>query len=333
MPKLSRFSPCGMLTLSSQPSHAEQIYKALVASQGDAYRDGKGQLNPRQEARLYAQAMGLARARYALLAAGNQQFARHAWDLLPVQEREHGLIPRPGETLGERRGALAARMLLPAGASQTNVENALRELLGDDFVAYRPTPASEAALYPANLGDQPMLLQPPEVARKLCRLEQVIATGLGAPQEVAYSDVLDPKPTATGAEVLAVGDRVLVEPENDALAEVVTVEAARVVIFSEIDDYQIRFTATFTKPHQAGAVLTTAPYPYWTSTKRHSLVVLTASAAADPETRRKVNELMSRLARGVSTWDIAAESAPGVAGPFRVGEGRLGITPMGTVAI
>jgi len=74
-------------------------------------------------------------------------------------------------------------------------------------------------------------------------------------------------------------------------------------------------------------------YPYWTSSKRHSLVVLTASAAADPEKRRKVHELMGRLARGVSTWDIAAESAPGFAGPFRVGEGRLGMTPIGTVAV
>ncbi|MGK3986908.1 hypothetical protein WME99_27920 [Sorangium sp. So ce136] len=79
MPKPSRSTPCGMLALSSQPSHAEQIYKALVASQGGAYRDAAGRLNPQQEARLYyAQAVALARARYALIAAGDQQFAKHA---------------------------------------------------------------------------------------------------------------------------------------------------------------------------------------------------------------------------------------------------------------
>jgi len=79
--------------------------------------------------------------------------------------------------------------------------------------------------------------------------------------------------------------------------------------------------------------MTTAPFPYWVSSKRHNVIVLKAAAAADPEKRRQVNELLGRMLRGVSTWDIAAESTPGHAGPFKVGEGLLGVTPIGDLTL
>jgi hypothetical protein len=87
-----------------------------------------------------------------------------------------------------------------------------------------------------------------------------------------------------------------------------------------------------TIPHGFDVVGFTHPYPAWRSTKRHSLVVLSVSAAADPEKRRKVNELMQRMARTVSTWDICAGSGSSTTGPFTVGGGLLGITTIGAVS-
>ena len=71
------------------------------------------------------------------------------------------------------------------------------------------------------------------------------------------------------------------------------------------------------------------PWPYWTSTKRHYLVEVTASAAQDPEARRQIHALMRRMARGVSTWAIC-----GNAGPFTIGSptlGIIGVTPIGSI--
>lgn len=335
MPILSAFTPCGMLTMSSLPSHAETIHGALVKSQGEAYRVN-GELNVRQDAKLYAQAMGLARAQYALQGAGNQQFAAKAWDLFPVLEAEHGLVPRPSDTLAERRGALAARMLLPGGASQVNVQNALTALLGDDFIAYIPTAVGDEVLYPTAIGDQPMNLQLPSVLRKLVQIEPAVTTGLGFPQSVVYQDLLaDPAPdTISAVPILLVGDHVVVGPDDNGNTETVEVEASSVFVIDELN-YELRFTATFNKPHPAATLCSTMPYPFWASTKRHSLVVLSATAAADAEARRKTNDLMQRIARGVSTWDVAGETSPGsgVAGPFTVGGGLLGITPIGAVTL
>lgn len=329
MPYLSEFTPLGHLELGSDPAPGERFFEALKASLGGQYSTEPGS---RMDGHLYAQAMGLADELVTLERAGAQADPHRVYENLPAREGEYGLVPAPGDTIPARRRALAARMLLPGGASRVNVEAALRELLGDDFVAYRPTPKTEAAVHPPSLGDQPMNLQPATAARKLIRLTRKITTGLGAPQLALYERVVPLPAHVKDAPVLLAGDKLVVHPESDALMERVEVLWSGVVILSE-SSYALGFTAVFDRPHPAGVVGTTAPFPYWVSTKRQSLVVLRAGAAADPEKRRRVHELMRRIARGVSTWSIAAASAPGFAGPFKLGVGKLGSTPIGTVAI
>lgn len=321
MPILSRFTPCGFLTLSSDPSHGEQIYDAMIRSQGGAYT---GETAGRQEAKIYAQAMGIAEGLYALEHAGLQQFARTADELFAVLEEEHGLTPNARDTEAERMGALAARMKLPSGASQTNISNALKDLLGSDFVSYRPTPISEMIAYPTSINDQPMNLQLPTVVRKRLKLLTAITIGLGAPQQVQYTETLK---NGTDTSLLAaVGDVIVVEAAG-ATEERVTVSAISTVLGNHY------LTATFNQPHAANAIAVTQPYPMWSSTKRYSLVVLTAAAAADAEKREKVHDLMGRIARGVSTWAIAGASSSTTTGPFTVGGGMLGITTIGTVTL
>ena len=87
------------------------------------------------------------------------------------------------------------------------------------------------------------------------------------------------------------------------------------------------FQATFTKAHDVGASVIAGNFPYWWSTARLSWIVVTAAAAKDPETRRKVDDYMRRAARGVSQWAIVSPTSQtafaGTVGPTTVG-GALG---------
>jgi hypothetical protein len=91
------------------------------------------------------------------------------------------------------------------------------------------------------------------------------------------------------------------------------------------------FTATFANPHSAGCLLTTMPFPSWQSTKRRAIIVLTAAAALDPDSRRKVNDLMKRMAREVSTWNIVPVSSTGHTGAFSIGHSYLDAATFGDV--
>lgn len=315
MPLCSSFNPLGMLALSSKPSQAELIYRSIVASYGGPGKNFTFDKGSRQDATAYAQAMGIARARLTLQRAGNQLDPRLVGEMAGYREQEYGLVPGASDTMQQRRGALASRKLLPLGSNQTNTENALRDLLGAGFVSLRTTPVADAVTWPLALGDSPMNMQRPEAPRKLVRLIAPVAT-LGAPLAVAYSQITTPLVPGSAPVTLLNGDVVVVDPANNSQAERVTVSAVTPSMF----------TATFTKSHDAGALATTGSFPWWESTKRHSLVIVTAAVAASSEWRRKIHELMQRLARGVSTWDITDG-----AGPFKVGVGKLGITPIGAL--
>jgi hypothetical protein len=78
-------------------------------------------------------------------------------------------------------------------------------------------------------------------------------------------------------------------------------------------------TATFARPHNPGVLFSTGRAPNLASTKRHNLVVLSATAIENAETVRKVNRVMRKLLRGVSIWQLARPSGPGTTGPFTIG--------------
>lgn len=123
---------------------------------------------------------------------------------------------------------------------------------------------------------------------------------------------------------IAKGDHLTVDPGNWGLAERVE------VLDAEIDGDRRRFLATFDRPHGAGAYAGTGTLPLWLSTKRHVLVIVTATASIDPLKRAKVNALFRRMMRGPTTWDMVQPSSPGlqVVGPF-----ELGVSPLGAVPV
>jgi len=304
MPHCSAFTPCGLLRLEDAEPLAESIYRSSVASYSGQLSTEEGS---RLDAHLYAQSIAIAAARTTLLQAGAEVLPSGALAMLAEREREYGVVPAAGDTVSDRRGVLAARKLLPIEPTQTNVELALRSALGDAFVAYRTTDVDDAVMWPAAADDPALLFAAASTPRKLVKLTTAVMPGSHV---VTYADVpvpMSPQP-APPTDVL-VGDVLLVDPGNSARSERVTVTAAGVGAFE----------ATFANAHDDGSLATTASFPQWQSTKRHSLVVLTAAGAADPETRRKANDVMARAARGVSTWAVTS------GGPFLLNQSLLNL--------
>jgi len=333
MPLLSAFAPLGMLAMSSAPSHAERFYDAMVADITNP-ADGKPAMavtsGSRMDGFIYAAAMQMARARYALEHAGAEIRPTCVTESIAKREDEYGAAPTDGDNLKTRRAVLAARRLLPLGCAQTNVESALIELLGEDFLAYLPTPLEDKVNWPLAIADQPMNLQRADIPNVLLRTVDSVSGGVPGSLTIRY-DALDPATTVTSLRV-GIGDKVVVDAGNPDFAEVVTVTDTDIVAGSPA--YRT-LTGVFTQPHPAGAVCVVGDWPYWHSTKRTSLVILAEAAAEDQETRRKVNDLMGRMAREVSRWAIAGGSGSygvgGSAGPFKIGVGKIGVTPLGTV--
>lgn len=317
MPLLSAFTPCGVLRLQSAPSEAQKIYDALVASLGEPGENYAVTPGSREDGWCYAMARCLAVVRLALIHAGKQIEADCVTEYIGDREAEWQIVPGPTDTLLQRRATLKARKLLPRGARREAVLDALQTLLGSAFVWYRTTKPNEIVTWPLNGGDQPMNLQLPALERKRLSITQPITVGLGAPQAVTY------QMADAGQPALLAGDVLLVQPENLARAERVTV--------ASVSALGGTFTATFHGVHDTGSLATTAPMPIWVSSQRLDLIVLTAAAALDLETRRKANDLLQRLLRGVSTWALVGETSPGMTGPFILGVSPIGPTTLGTV--
>lgn len=287
MPRFSAFTPFGMLAFSSRPSHGETIYRSYLAALGGQYSTEPGSA---AEARVYATATGLARARYTIDRARNQLDPWRSVELLPVREAEYGIVPGLTDTVEDRQAAVAAKMRLARGCTRPELEHALRALLGADFIALRTIGVSDAEVFPTDPTQQHFA--DAFTLRKSVRIPTRIFPGV---RTLAYETADSHGPRVQ----LEPGDVLTVDPGNSGLVEVVTVE----------DATADTFVATFLRVHEPGSYATTQPFPWWASTVRHVNVIVSDAAAVDPETRRKVNGLLEAVLRGVTTWGVIAESA------------------------
>lgn len=310
MPHCSAWTPCGLLTLSDEKPLAQAIYESSAAAYGGQISTEEGS---RLDAHLYAQAIGLAAASATIQHAAAQAFPSGLLEMLPVRERELQIVPGPTDTVAERRAVVAARRRLPLPPTRTNIENALRDVLGDDFLELRTTSAAGAFVWPASASATQLHFAAPNAPIKYARLADAVTPGARTVPYQSVSLPMSPQP-APSPDIL-VDDVLLVDPENSARSETVTVTAANAGAF----------TATFTQAHDEGCLATTASLPQWQSSKRASLIIVSASAARDPVKRAKVDDIMRRMARAVSTWSITS------GGPFKVGRGRLGVTTIGAI--
>lgn len=298
MPQLSTFTPCGLLACSSRPSRARAIYDAMVAALGGNYDMAEGAYHG---AKFHAWALELGRVDAEIARLGNQYDPAKITDLLPAVEPEYKLAPGPRDTLADRRAALAVRMRLPEGAALANVEAALSTMLGADFVALVLDTAP--VVYPADpttRGNWPETW----LERGVYRLTTPAIDAV--PEWVGYEVV------APTARPLIVGDIVVATPDNPSIAERLEVQA--------VSGSTIRLSHS--RPHGVGAYLVTGGVPNWSSSRRHCIVRVSAAAALDAESRRKIHDLMSRVARVVSTWEISSAT-----GPFLLSSSPLSATP------
>lgn len=276
---------------SSKPPAGQSIYETLRDSMGDTY---DVDFNARPQVRLYCQAMCLSAAQYEFERAEKNQNPSTADELLPTLERDYQVIPPFDATKHERRVVLAARRLVTRGPRREAVEDALRTLLGDDFIAYETTEVADAVTWPSVPGDVGVFARS-GTQKKLFRLAVPISL-TSIPLTVGFASL-------AGTDAPIAGEEYTVDPDSrNPHTEKITIAAATASAI----------TATFTKPHVTGAIAT-RPHPVLISSKRYSRVVVSFAAATNPETRRKINEQMRRQLRGVSQWCIAQE------GTFRLG--------------
>lgn len=331
--KPSQFAPHTLLQMKAGKPAAELLHASIVQlfTDGSAFALSK-ELGTFVDCFAFAFARVLAKLQLRTHKLDREHLAVGAWELLPALEEEFGLRPGPEDTLRQRRAALLAAMRVALGSRRNVLEQALSDLLGDDYIGIHVHSTADVVIWPAALGDSPMLLALPDAPRKLVSLPFAVSTGLGAPQLVAYEPV-DPIAGDLSEGTLVPGDQVVVGVDNLGLAETVFVEAVEEPV--DEDDYP-KMQVTLDNPHDPGALCASMPFPAWGSSQRHVFVVLDEAAALDAETRRKTHELMARAVTGVTTWSISPASAPFQAGPLTLDDpvlGRIDMNPFGIVPV
>lgn len=312
--RFSAFSPFGQNPFSSAEPLGRRVYEAIWSN-----LNGGGAQNFARDgytdARVYMEAMAIARLLAAAQRLGDQIRPDRVLELLAEREDEHGIVVPVSATIAERQAALGAQMRLQLGSGRANLSQALRDLLGAAFVEVRQLPGASLVTAPADPASGPGNFSLPAGPRRLFKLRDNHSSPLGELVGLPYLN-LDGSNVASEQRLL-VGEVLVLEPEHNTLRERVTVEDELT------DNTGVHFAfVTPTQPHHAGALLTTAPWPFWVSTRRHWIVELTPEASLDAETRRRTDERMAQLVRGVSTWSIV-----GPGGPFLLDESPLGVTP------
>lgn len=322
MSQWSNFAPFGEFAFSGEDSESEKIYNAQTKSLGPAFEGAQA------EAETYADAMCFGVARLQIQAAGAQDDPTQVNYLIDALEKDWRIYPQPGATLDERRAELAFRQGYANGALETAIEAGLSALLGTLFINWRPMDRNAYnevmtnTTYPVH---SPLRRTP---IKKIV-LRDTIFPGT---QTVTYSRVLD-----DGNPILT-GEKLVVEPGVNGLEDVVTVTAATATTL----------TATFAFTHDADSPATTGPMIRWTSNQRHSMVIVHPDVLANSALMNKIHEFMRRTMPGVSTWIVCPEMLTtdpvyswyptqeglptGIVTSFRVGEGLIGQSPIGSSA-
>jgi len=323
VPKYSAFTPYGHLVFSSKKAHGERIFFALRNGLGEPDENFTSDFDSEAMSRIYATAIGLSRLRHTLERAGIQFRPDRILELLPRAEDEYGLSPQFDATIDDRRVELGRATVKPGGAQRSNITRLLDDRLGSDFIVYRTVPTGELVTSPPTMPGNGNFTAPLSTRGKLSRVTGSIPL-LSTPLDLTFTHV-------SGALTLEPGAALVIDPDKEGLREAATISTTVPPVVDSLGNGSVRIDRPNPKGHDVGALFTTAPFPFWVSTKRTAVIVLSDAAARDPEKRRLVDEVMRKNARGVSTWGIV--DSAGATGPFKVGTTGLGLTTIGSIAI
>jgi len=317
MPLPSAFSPYGAIAFSSRETRVRKIYDSLMEGASEAYAtDGAF------AAEMYAIAREVAAAQATLDRVGNHRNPLKASELLPDLERDYGIVPAPNATLAARRQALADKQYLAFGARRQAVVDGVTNIVGESgFVAYRVLDTTEASPYPTDPAALPghNVFRPAGSTVKLFTMVHGVSL-LGTQNMLLHY-------VAGDQSDIRVGELLVFEIGRLGLEETLEVEAATIV--GSYTSVQV----TFAKAHGAGFYVRSGTWPRWISDKRWNMVVLSDDAFADATLVAKVHEFLRGALRGVSTWTVMPETTAGHVGPFEIGVGLLGVTPIDDIEL
>lgn len=288
-------------------------------------------------ARMWANAHLFAEAQWYVEKVAEQVSPTKADLLIGQLEWEYGVIPPPGATILERQTELAWVAKSSGGATRGNIESLLTAALGADFVAFVTTSVADMIRPDTREDNHP--LDPPPYYRQNGQwdapksLPGVFELTHGSSRGIVSGDPAS-KPirlrSLLGDAQISNGQKVLFDVGDYARTESlqVTVISSPANNTAHPGEYLLVAQPLF--PHSKGSLAQVGRVPNLPSTKRHNYVVLTAAAAVDATKRGKVNRIMRRLMRGVSTWDIVPEnsSGSGDSGPFTIGSSLIDVTPI-----
>jgi len=308
---LSRFAPPGHRKISGEEPLGKRFYLDKVRNYGaddnfpdDEYLRGK----------LYADAMLSASVQLLMDRAKAELHPLSTQTFLPLHEAELGLVPQPGDTLHTRRKRVHLFKRLALDGRYSSILDALIELLGSSLVFYRTTRFSELLPFdrsPQSRGDFNHVGRDVPV-RVVKTLAAIVRLGVSLPVPIEFF--------GGSPAQYSVGQTLLIDPANSKLGERIVVEAAT----------DTTITATFTKPHGEGVVITSGHFPKYPSIKRVHHILL-SSGATDPSVRNVINLLMHRVVKGTATWQVLEETSVGTAGPFILDQSPMDATPFGEV--
>lgn len=252
-----------------------------------------------------------------------QMFAKKVYDLLAQHEAEHKIIPSPMSTIPQRKRALLAKKKARQGSRPAALGEQLRALLGSEFVGLHVATPDERQVWPAELGDQPMLLAPADMDRKLATNILPISINLGSTHILPYTPI-DPTPL-DGSGIFREGDWLIIEPEIIGRCERLQVEATGTTTIDGNDYNTISLSPS--NAHEPGCTLASLPYPMWMGTQREMAVIVKPSVIQSQAKLRQLHNLLDQVLTGVSTWAVVQESADGSmeAGPLTLDDPLLGL--------
>ena len=311
MPQFDQFAD---FYLGGGPTDAEVIYNQIKGDLGATYDWTVGTY---AEARVFALAKSLAYARAFIRRVPAEFHPMTSYDLLSTLEKDWSCTPGPVDAVLTRQLRVAARKLLMAGSREEALVTDLTAAVGAGFLKVNAIAGASVVNYPVapdSVGTFPNPSTPPKFFRTV---DEVAVTGVTVTIRLT---------AINGSAAPLAREKLTIEPETNTVAE--QINASVVTNIGGV----ITITTSCLSAHSPGAWVLTAA-PLWLSNQRELGIVVTSATAADPEKRRKINEVMQRHGRSVTRWNIVRASNATQVGPFVFGTGIIGSTALGAAAV
>ena len=310
MPRLSAFTRCGNLRLSSAMPKGQQIYESMARSLGGTENFDDDFDGP-NGAMLYAIAMNLATIHWTLVRAAGNATPETTTELIAKQELDWGVAPLSSDTMLERRTRLRSARSIFDSTTESAVYSALLAEVGDSLKAV--VASDDTTVVPVDPTTGPGNWVDADSAIAVWRLTEFVDAGV---QTVGVEWL------AGSTSPLTPNQSITVDPGSLGLQENARITAST----------STTITATFAHGHGAGSQVIVGAFPYWLGWRRHWWIAVSTAAALDAQIRGRIDILLHRMLRATSTWDIVQEDGTHTAGPFKIGEGKIGITPIQAVS-